>query len=158
MSLHASVACNCFERGLLRTPPPGQVAVGEDGFLAPAATDEHSMRCFDEWLRANPCEHPQQAAASVRLGNVAMIGSIRQALESHARLFPILLMRIVYSGSHTGDWLTRSEVQALGLELERLGSGRASLAAELGGDVEEFAISLREVWAVAMRMDKPILF
>ncbi len=158
MSLHANVACNCFERGLLRTPPPGHVAVGEDGFLAPAVSDEHTIRCFDEWLRANPCEHPQQAAASVRLGNVATIGSIRQALEAEANRFPILLGKVVYSGSHTGDWLTPPEVLALNAELESIAVSSSGMSAEMRSVMEGFAFPLREVCKAALQMKKPVRF
>jgi hypothetical protein len=58
-----------------------------------------------------------------RLGNIAHIGFLRQrvnGLNNSASSFPIILQRVLYSGSHCGDEIPLDYVPKLIQELELL--------------------------------------
>ncbi|HEV8367658.1 MAG TPA: hypothetical protein VGQ39_06895 [Pyrinomonadaceae bacterium] len=44
------------------------------------------------------------------------------ALQHEAPAFPILLTKVLYSGTHAGDYLTLNDIADVKVELERLGS------------------------------------
>src|SRR5437763_826217 len=59
MGLDASVYCDCFERGRLRTQPRPEwgVHLDEDGGRAPATQDLEEQMAFDSWHLPETCEH-----------------------------------------------------------------------------------------------------
>src|SRR5882724_3960750 len=98
MGLDASVACDCYERGLARRPPPPGVAVsvGPDGFLTILNdTPTEQWHAFMDWADGM-CEHETQKLLHHRLGNIAGIGAVRGLLEHSPGRYPILLQRVVY--------------------------------------------------------------
>ena len=123
MGLDAAVYCDCYEAGKVRNPPPQPelVYVDENGQVsfkwdAPGA----DQFAFYDWLR-NACEHSpmSQQLVSHRLGNIARVGFIRTLLSVSAELFPILLTKVIYDGSHAGDSLSMADVERIRPELER---------------------------------------
>src|SRR4051794_1580466 len=106
MGLDVMVYCDCYEKGKLRTPLPqpelvytdasGQMCLqGED----PRA-DQHR---FDAWQQ-EACEHgPLGWLVSHGLGNVARSGLLRELLSQTPDLFPLLLEKVLYNGTHCGD-------------------------------------------------------
>jgi len=153
MGLDAVVYCDCYEKGRTRTPPPqpdlvyvdrnGQVclkwyAVGAD------------QNAFYDWLK-DACDHgPTGDLVWHRLGNVATIGAIRSLLAESGQEFPVLLTKVVYDGSHAGDWLTFGDVEHLPLEIQRLSAVHA-VEEVLEAVVRKFEEQMSELVTAAMR-------
>jgi hypothetical protein len=56
-----------------------------------------------------------------RLGNIAAVAYVRGFLENNSpHSFPLLLERVVYDGTHCGDWVAASDVPQLLTETRRL--------------------------------------
>jgi hypothetical protein len=126
MALNGFVCCDCVEKGRLKKPPPFPELfhVDPSGFPTLRSTDEEKERTHDEWEASGPCPHPYFKLLHHRLGNIAGIQWVRQALHQISRdprkEYPVLLMKVVYSGSHCGDFLNLEEVRALDRELKAL--------------------------------------
>jgi hypothetical protein len=159
MGLDAVVYCNCFETGRInsapkpewdtRVHPDGQRDVGENMTL-------EQMMEFDDWSRT-ACEHPNGILVHHRLGNISAIGELRQALGRNADAFPIILSKVIYSGSHGGDHLEVFEVELLKRELEPL----TELHTTDPDDepfLRHFEHQLRDLIDWALRTKKPISF
>jgi len=66
------------------------------------------------------CEHEHRMLMFKQLGNISMIGLIRTELEAQPSRFPTLLAKVVYNGTHGGDWLPVDDFPALESELAAL--------------------------------------
>lgn len=158
MSLDARVFCDCFERGRTAPPPAGlRLGVDDDGSVVPAdGASAEEYAAYDRW-RAAACVHPNGELAAARLGNVAEIGALRELLKGRVRELPILMGKVLFSGSHTGDFLGPEDVRALGAELEIAAAIAAGLPGESGlGTFVERLRGLREC-AIGVG-GKPIVF
>jgi hypothetical protein len=158
--VHATVYCDCYERGRVHKSPPQPEYVyvepfGQVGFKWDAPNADQFQ--FYGWL-AEACEHgPMGALVFHRLGNIALIGFLRERLaETHAH-FPVLLTKVLYSGTHGGDYLTLDDVSALGAEIKLL----KTIHGRKEGDEEpirEFERKMFELFEAAQRIGKPICF
>jgi len=161
MGLDACVYCDCYESGKVRTPPPqpelvfidektGEVALRWD---APGA-DQHR---FYAWL-TSACEHgPNGELVSHYLGNIARIGFLRGLLENAPNQFPILLSKVLYSGTHAGDCLTLEDVGSLDAEMTSM---RALQCADADEEkyLRTFEAQMTDLIQGARRVRKPIVF
>src|SRR3954468_4531178 len=122
MGLDAFIFCDCYEKGLLREPPPAGVIlqVEPDGSLGRQQQDTTlvSDLVWDEWREQGACEHGGGILLRHRLGNISLVGLLRAELQAKAERFPILVTKVVYSGSHAGDFLPVESIAALQTELE----------------------------------------
>jgi hypothetical protein len=58
-----------------------------------------------------------------RLGNIAAVAYTRGFLQNNPPYsFPLLLERVVYSGTHSGDWIAASDAPQLVIEARSLQS------------------------------------
>src|SRR5688500_14890311 len=114
MGLDACVHCNCFETGKLNTDPPelGRVLLMEDGSLDYQCDNLEQTMAFDRWLRNDACSHRNGILFHHYLGNISLVAFIRNELARDDQ-FPILLKKVVYSGTHAGDWLNFETVLRL---------------------------------------------
>jgi hypothetical protein len=135
MGLDAHVRCNCAKEGKTKSFPfPGRLAFEESGepYLLSAnggagdmsaSTDMNELLRFDEWESAQGCEH-EGFLVKARIGNISYVGYIRGWINTEAgnakRQFPLLSEKVVYSGTHCGDWITSSDARGLLGELEML--------------------------------------
>src|SRR2546421_11903983 len=121
MSVDAYVYCDCFERGRLRTPPQPEwgVHVVEEGGRSTTTQDLDELIAFDTW-NYDACEHEGGVLLHHRLGNISLIGLYRQLLNPHVDRLPVIVKKIIYSGIHAGDSLSREAVEQIGTELEGL--------------------------------------
>src|SRR5687767_11819466 len=106
MGLDARVYCNCFETGRLQAPPPTGLTlhVGDDGALQPQDDLQDDLwDAFDHWRAGEACEHPGGVLLHHRLGNIELVGLLRNALQAEATTYPTLWKRVLYSGSHASD-------------------------------------------------------
>ena len=159
MSLEATVYCDCYERGRMRTPPqPEFVLLEENGGLTldcdqPGVDQE----AFNRW-RATACEHGQWGELVWhRLGNITLITFLRELLSTQPQRFPILLSKVLYNGVHCGDFLTSAEVGLLAIEVERLKEIHAVQESD-EPFVRHFELQMRELAEAAQSVGKPIAF
>src|SRR5688572_21249794 len=100
--------------------------------------------------RDDECE---QKIASVRIGNVAMIGYLRKVIQEHVPSASVLLTKVLYSGSRCGDALTTEDVPRAKLELSEV---QRSLSGD--PDVKQFINGFGTIVDTAMHHDRPITF
>lgn len=161
MGLDAVVYCDCYEKGRLLEPPPaGSVlSVEPNGALGRAETGGtlESALEWDCWYESRACEHQGGILIEHRLGNIALIGLLRTELERASEQFPILVTKVVYSGSHAGDFLPAEDIPALQKELDALSAFRCSNA-QADRFMVEFRNQMSELAMVARLVGKPIAF
>ena len=161
MGLDAFVFCDCYEKGRLREPPPGNVSVrvAEDGSLA-REIDRNSLEddlAWDRWQHCRACVHEGGVLLRHRLGNVSLIGNLRAELQRRPSHFPILLSKVIYSGSHGGDFLPVDSVPALRKELEALREFRCKIR-ESDDFMACFRDQMLQLVAASLSVNKPIVF
>jgi len=165
MGLDACVYCDCVEKGNLRTPPPyaGLVFVEEDGCPELHSDNiEYSIE-FDQWRYRNPCVHNDLCLLHHRLGNMSAISRIRwvvqQITPEPETAFPLLWSRVIYNGTHAGDFLTPEEAITLGEEIQRLlASDLKTHTAEHKNFFNAFLQMLAELVEASRLVNKPISF
>jgi hypothetical protein len=125
MGLNAWVRCNCIKDG--NTPPhpfPELLAFDQTGEPILKGDGDIDLKLWlkhDKWYR-DSCPH-SGSLVQKRLGNIAAIAYVREFLENNSsHSFPLLLERVVYSGTHCGDWVAASDVPQLLAETRRLQS------------------------------------
>jgi hypothetical protein len=159
MGLDACVYCDCFEKGRLCQPPPTgcRLAVAEDGSLFCGSDHVEVQLAFDQWQLRRACPHEAGVLLRRRLGNTALVGELRAELQQHAERFPLLLSKVLYSGTHCGDFISLAEVERLRPELEVL-AGLPCAVPERAGFAREFAAQMRDLVSCALAVGKPIAF
>jgi hypothetical protein len=121
----------------------------------PSVQDFEQVAAFDRW-RVDAREHPGGLKVSERLGNVATIAFLRETLDRQAADFPILVQRVLYSGSHTGDVIGVALFDALEGELRRIPDVRQADAQ--GEHLLQFRERFGAVVRAARDPGKPIVF
>lgn len=161
MGLDAFIFCDCYEKGQLREqPPPGvTLRVEPDGSLGREQDDGmlESDLIWDDWRERRACEHSGGVLLRHRLGNISLVGLLRAELQREAERFPILITKVVYSGSHAGDSLPVETIPALQRELELLCEFRCSTR-EAYSIISEFRAQMSELANTAISVNKPIVF
>lgn len=126
MSLNAVVYCDCIEKGRLKAPHPRPdlLFIDERGAPDISSKDPRDIEAHDRWESLRPCQHQQFWLVERWLGNMSLIGSIRdlisQLSSDPAQEYPVLWSKVIYDGSHSGDFLTSGAVQQLSDEVDRL--------------------------------------
>ncbi len=159
MGLDVKVYCNCFETGRLKElpPEPALVYVCSDGSLECKSKDLEILLEFDEWLRQRACEHEDGVLLHHRIGNIALVGLLREELERQAARFPILLEKVLYSSAHAGDYLSMDMILKVQSEVEELAEFAASDERNQGF-VEEFKKQMQGLVDAALSVRKPVSF
>lgn len=159
MGLNASVFCNCYETGRMTRPPqPDFVYLDELGQVSLRWDDPDANECaFNEW-RARACPHgPVGEILSHRLGNVSLIEYLSNLLSGSREQFPILLTKVLYDGTHAGDCIKVSDLNALDVELRMLHQLHVN-DASLETLVRDFERQMVELVTAANSVQKPIVF
>jgi hypothetical protein len=158
MGLDAFVFCSCYEKGRLKRPPPHPelVHVLPNGDLDCRTEDDKILQRFDHW-REKACSHASGMVAGCWLGNAAHIARIRQELAAQHRRYPVLLRKVLYSGTHCGDHLTLKTVAKLRTELCLLKTHR-SLNKELDRAIQLIRKQLQRLVRASIKVHKPIAF
>ncbi len=114
-----------MERDRLRSQPRPEwhVYVDESGARWAKTADLEDALAFDRW-NVGACEHEGGEVLHHWLGNISGIGLIRAILSDHHERFPLILAKVVYSGSHGGDHIPVAEFPQLAGEMEALSSVR----------------------------------
>jgi len=143
MGLDASVRCNCIKEGKARPHPfPELLAFDKTGEPTLKGDRETNLKLWlkhEKWYR-DSCPHAGYLVEK-RLGNMTSVAYVRGFLENHSpNSFPLFLERVVYSGTHSGDWVTASDVPQLLTETRRLqGLTSDPLILQFTNDVVELA-------------------
>lgn len=158
MTLDASVYCDCFVRGRLRTPPPQPdlVYVEPSGSVETKAPEIGDQLKFDEW-RHTACEHEDQLLLSHFLSNISLVALLRDELSYYAEAFPILLEKVVYNGTHCCDFLSLEDVSRLEGELDFL-SSLPRQDREEDEFLQDFHRKMSELVRASLRIRNPIVF
>jgi hypothetical protein len=94
---------------------------------------------------------------SHRLGNIALIGFLREILSQTPEGFPVLLTKVVHDGVHSGDCLSLDDVEHLRPEIDRLrGIHRHDQSAE--DLIRGFERQMSDLIEAAQQVPKPICF
>jgi hypothetical protein len=159
MGLDATIYCNCFETNTLRESPPypDLVFVTRDGSLNCKSEDLKILLEFDQWLIHRACEHEDGVLLHHRIGNIALVSLLHSKLSHEAEKFPVIMQKILYSGSHAGDYLSLDIVERLKTELDFL-DGFVCSSARNQEFFDEFRQKLIELVETALEVKKPISF
>ncbi len=159
MGLDAAVYCNCFETGRLKESPPypDLVFVTRDGSLDCKSENLELLLEFDQWLFHRACEHEDGVLLHHRIGNIALVSLLWNELSRETEKFPIIMQKILYSGTHAGDYLSLDVVENLETELDYLGKLVCSTERSQKF-VDEFRQQLIELVKTALEVGKPISF
>jgi len=155
MGLDASVRCNCIKEG--KAPPhpfPELLAFDNTGEPILKGDRDIDLKLWlkhDKWCR-DSCPHSGYLVEK-RLGNVTSVAYVREFLENNSpHGFPLLLERVVYSGSHCGDWVAASEAVQLLTETRRLQSSTSDPF------IVPFTNDLIELAEASIATGNPIVF
>ena len=159
MGLDAVVCCNCFETGRLRVPPDPEwaVRVEEDGHLETSSESIDLQMAFDRWRMSEACDHEDCVLLHHYIGNCARVDNLRASLHAISGTLQIILKKVLYSGTHCGDWLDIPIVQSLQFELETIVVTHFSDARD-EDRLRHFERQMRELAVTALSVAKPISF
>jgi hypothetical protein len=158
MALDGFVRCSCIRDGKAKPHPfPKRLTWDESG--CPSLTGDPTAKEWDKhdrWLQES-CEH-EGYLVSEFLGNIWRIKNIREFLrhleDNPGPKFPILLKRVVYDGTHTGDWVPVKQSPAL---LKEVNLVLASSDILTPGE-KEFFENMKRLCEASIATGNPILF
>ena len=160
MGLDAVVHCDCYVKGRLRTPPPRPelVYVDKNGVLNCNDGDDDEIYFeFQRWLCNQACEHTDGLLAHEHLGNLSLIGRLRAELENAELSFPSLLGKVLYNGTHSGDFIEAAEARQIDSELSVLSSFH-SIDPEAEARIRSFEFQMRKIVIATLQTGNPISF
>ena len=158
MSLDAFVRCTCIRDGKAKPHPfPERFTWDESGSPSLSGDpSEDEWEAHDRWVQES-CEH-EGYLNSEPLGNITRIQHVREFLRGlqgdPGPKFPILLKKVVYDGTHTGDWLPVKESPALLREVN-LVLGSSDILTE--GE-KEFFQTMKRLCEASITTGNPIMF
>lgn len=122
MGLDASVRCTCVRDGKAKPHPlPERFKFDDTGDATPTGNiSTEDWIVHDRWF-AESCEHGG-FLVSESLGNINLAKHLREFLRGlhgdPGPRFPILLKKVVYDGTHTGDRISAEEAAKLLQEVD----------------------------------------
>jgi hypothetical protein len=96
-------------------------------------------------------EKEERQLACQRLGNVSQVAFLREAAARILGAQSLVVSRLLCDATHSGDSLTKAELQPLTAELH-------ILQRDFDADVQVFARNMLELIHTATRYDRPIQF
>ncbi|MFQ5686185.1 MAG: hypothetical protein ACE5GV_05940 [Candidatus Scalindua sp.] len=159
MGLDATVYCNCYEKGDLKTlpHPEWRLKRDTDGSLICINDNIDIDLEVDQWILNNMCKHENGEALSHYIGNISMVGHIRSILEPHQNNIPIIFQQIIYSGSHCGDFIPYSEIPSLVSEINFI--SKLSYSDKDDNQIhKQFVEQLQNLVDACNEFDNPIAF
>jgi hypothetical protein len=133
------------------------IKVAADGSLEWESDDLLVDLALDNWLSECACDHPGGILVGHRIGNIGLVGLLRNELRRSKELFPLLLEKVLYSGTHCGDYLPTDDLLMLREEIDRL-AGFTCANEEHQDYMEEFRQQMEELVESALAVDKSIVF
>jgi hypothetical protein len=158
MSLDAFVRCTCIRDGNAKAHPlPERLTFDEAGdpMLTGDPTDDE-WEVHDLWL-SESCEH-EGYLLSMFLGNITRVGNLRSFLRglqgNPGPKFPVLLEKVLYNGTHTGDWIASDKSAALLKEVDTVLHSSDILA----DSEKEFFNNMKLLCEASVATGNPIMF
>jgi hypothetical protein len=158
MSLDAFVRCNCVRGGKAKPHPFADRLIFDERGEPSLSGDvsEKDWERHDRWL-GESCEH-NGFVVGESLGNITLANHLRDFLRGlqgdPAPRFPLLLKKVVYDGTHTGDWIGSKEAVRLLQEVDTvLHSSDILSEAEKG-----FFTSMKRLCEASIATGNPIVF
>jgi hypothetical protein len=158
MALDGHVRCNCILEGRAKPHPfPDKLSFDETGepVLSDDALDDE-LEAHDVWF-GESCEHGG-FLVSLPLGNITRIGHLRAFLRSlqgnPGPRFPLLLKKVIYDGTHSGDSIPRDLVPELMKEVDTVLHSSDILA----DSEKEFFGNMKLLCEASIETGNPILF
>jgi len=111
---------------------------------------------YHEW-RERGCDHHGGQLIYCRIGNIGLVSFLRDTLEKSSGLFPILLGKVLYNGTHGGDFLNLDQVLAVQGEIELLAQLHR-MDQDEESMIRRFETQVRELVGAALSVGKPIVF
>jgi hypothetical protein len=143
MGLDAHVCCNCIKEGVA-PPHPFPELLAFDETAGPVLKSDHEVSLerwieHDAWHRTS-CPHSGYLLKK-QLGNLTLIAHVRAYLDLKGLpSFPVLKQRVVYNGTHEGDWIGSAEASCLLEEARKLREiATIPVVAQFAGDMIELA-------------------
>jgi hypothetical protein len=156
MGLNIHVRCTCMRDGRAAPHPiPELLRFDENG--DPYLDWEHGATesqwtLHQQWAK-NGCPHEDGYLVFKHLGNISSIAHVREHLKRLAHShFPLLIEKVVYSGTHGGDSIQAGEAELLLREARFLIEGTSDL------DVKTFASDMIELTEASVATGNPIVF
>ena len=118
--------------------------------------DEDDWEAHDRWL-GESCEH-NGFLVGESLGNITLAKHLRDFLRGlqgeAAPRFPILLKKVVYDGTHTGDWIGSKDAAWLLQEVDTVLHSSDILSESEKG----FFASMKRLCEASIATGNPIVF
>ena len=158
MALDAFVRCTCIRDGKAKPHPfPERLSFDESGEpILTGDPSEEEWEEHDQWL-ANSCEH-EGFLLSMFLGNITRVKNLRSFLRAlqgkPGPRFPILLEKVLYDGTHTGDWVPLEDSPALLKEVDTVLHSSDILA----DSEKEFFNNMKQLCEASIAPGNPIMF
>jgi hypothetical protein len=159
MSLDAYVRCTCIRDGKAKKPHPFPDRLVWDETNAPSLSgepDDDEWEAHDRWVQES-CEH-EGFLVSEFLGNIVRAKNVRDFLKGlqgdPGPKFPILLKKVVYDGTHTGDWVPIKQSPALLKEVNLVLASKDILTQ---GE-REFFEAMKRLCEASIETGNPIVF
>jgi len=158
MSLDAYVRCTCIRDGKAKPHPfPDRLTLdeAEEPFLAGDPSDDE-WTAHDRWF-AESCEHGGYVLCE-RLGNITLAAHLRDFLKGlegrPGPKFRILLKKVLYNGTHSGDSIPVS----VSVELEKEVDTVLHSSDILTDSEKEFFASIKRLCRASIETGNPIVF
>ena len=158
MSLDGFVRCTCIRDGKAKPHPfPDLLAFDESGDpMLKGDPSEEQWEAHDEWVN-EACEHGG-FILSLFLGNITRVKNLRSFLRAlqgkPGPRFPLLLEKVLYDGTHTGDWIPAKESPALLNEVNTVLHSSDILA----DSEKEFFENMKQLCDASIATGNPIMF
>jgi len=158
MGLDAYVRCTCIRDGKAK-PHPFLDRLTLDETQEPVLTGDPSAEewtAHDSWF-AESCEHGGYLLCE-RLGNITLAAHLRDFLKGlegrPGPKFRILLTKVLYNGTHSGDWIPVS----VSAELEKEVDTVLHSSDILTDSEREFFTGVKRLCKASIETGHPIVF
>lgn len=158
MALDGFVRCTCIRDGKAKPHPfPDRLTFDESG--EPSLTGdptEEEWDAHDHWLN-DSCEHKGFLLA-LFLGNITRVKNLRGFLRglqgTPGPKFPILLEKVLYDGTHTGDWISSKVSAKLRKEVDTV----LHSSDILSESEKEFFNNMKQLCEASIATGNPLMF
>jgi len=158
MALDGFVRCTCIRDGKAKPHPfPDRLTFDEAGDpILSGDPSPEEWEAHDQWVQES-CEH-EGFLVSLFLGNITRVKNLRDFLRhlqgKPGPRFPILLNKVLYDGTHTGDFIASNKTEKLLKEVNTVLQSREILS---DGE-KEFFDNMKQLCEASLQTGNPILF
>jgi hypothetical protein len=158
MALDGFVRCTCIRDGKAKPHPfPNRLTFDKSGEpILKGDPSEDEWEAHDRWLN-HSCEHGG-FLLSLFLGNITRVKNLRSFLralqDTPGPRFPILLEKVLYDGTHTGDWIPVKQSPKLLKEVNTVLRSRDILA----DSEKEFFDNMKQLCEASIATGNPVMF